>query len=100
MILPYKLTPHLISLTGFQDGRTDFSAEILLGTGHKGSKRMKHTTAQSALQRLTSHRDQVHGGAGYIACVGGRTVGASRILLCRSIQWKINWFWQSSVMYP
>ena len=54
MILPYKLTPHLIILTGFKKGQTDFSSQILLGTGHKGSQRMKHTTAQSAVQKLHS----------------------------------------------
>ena len=58
MILPYKLTPHLITFTGFTKGKTDFTSQILLGTGHKGSQRMKHITAQNAIKKLHSSNHQ------------------------------------------
>lgn len=55
MFLPYKLTPHLITVKGFDKGSTKFTATILLGTGHKGSHKMKHSTAHTALTNLTQH---------------------------------------------
>lgn len=55
MFLPYKLTPHLITLRGFKKGSTHFTATLLLGTGHKGSQRVKHATATGALRNLVPH---------------------------------------------
>lgn len=52
MYLPYKLTPHLISLSGFETGETAFSGTVLIGTGHMGSHRVKHSTIQNALKNL------------------------------------------------
>ena len=52
MFLPYKLTPDLISLSGFEKGKTAFSATILLGTGHKGSHKIHHNTIKNALKKL------------------------------------------------
>ena len=58
MFLPYKLTPHLISLnwsgekSAGQSSSVQFSAKVLLGTGHKGSQRMKHGTAISVVKKL------------------------------------------------
>ena len=54
MFLPYKLTPHLISFSGFKKGSTSFSAVVQLGTGHKGSPKMLHVTATNALRSLRS----------------------------------------------
>lgn len=54
MYLPYKLTPHLISLSGFEAGETVFSGTVLIGTGHMGSHRVKHSTFQNALKNLMS----------------------------------------------
>ena len=52
MFLPYKLTPNLISFSGFEAGKTTFTGTVLIGTGHKGSHKMKHSTAQGAIQKL------------------------------------------------
>lgn len=54
MYLPYKLTPHLISLPGFEVGKTSFFGTVLIGTGHMGSHGVKHSTVQNALKDLTS----------------------------------------------
>ena len=52
MFLPYRLTPHLITFTDFSNGSTSFKATIRLGTGHKGSHKMKHSTVSNNLRRL------------------------------------------------
>ena len=52
MFLPYRLTPHLITFNNFSKGSTSFKATIKLGTGHKGSHKMKHTTVTNNLRRL------------------------------------------------
>ena len=52
MFLPYRLTPHLITFEGFRKGSTSFKATIRLGTGHKGSHKMKHTTVTNNLRRI------------------------------------------------
>eukprot|EP00731_Ephydatia_muelleri_P024755 Em0016g1026a len=52
MFLPYRLTPHLITFTDFSNGSTSFKATIRLGTGHKGSHKMKHSTVSDNLRRL------------------------------------------------
>ena len=52
MFLPLTLTPHLISFVGFKKGSTQFTATVLLGTGHKGSARLSHATAKQTLQKL------------------------------------------------
>ena len=46
------LSPHLISFDGFKEQSREFSATIQLGTGHKGSARLSHTTARDTLQKL------------------------------------------------
>ena len=52
MFLPYKLTPHLISFTGFKKGSTAFSASIHIATGHKGTRKAKHSTLTSAVDKF------------------------------------------------
>ena len=52
MFLPYTLTPHLISFTGFQRGSSTFSATIQLATGHRGTRRAKHSTIKGAIGKL------------------------------------------------
>lgn len=59
MFLPYRLTPHLITLSGYKKGSTQFTATVLLGTGHMGSHKMKHTTVTRALQQLTNRTSQM-----------------------------------------
>lgn len=59
MFLPLTLTPNLISFTGFKKGSTDFTATILLGTGHKGSAKLSHATASRTLQSLKSNNQDV-----------------------------------------
>ena len=54
MFLPYKLTPHLITLTNFNRGSSSFSATIQLATGHRGTKRAKHSTIKNAVRKLAS----------------------------------------------
>lgn len=46
------LSPHLISFDGFSENSKEFSATILLGTGHKGSARLSHATARDTLLKL------------------------------------------------
>jgi len=58
MFLPYKLTPNLISFSGFEAGKTMFTGTVLIGTGHKGSHKMKHSTAQNAIQKLMRGRSE------------------------------------------
>lgn len=59
MFLPLTLTPNLISFTGFKKGSTDFTATILLGTGHKGSAKLSHATASRTLHSLKSNNQDV-----------------------------------------
>ena len=60
MFLPYKLTPHLISCSGFEKGSTSFSAVVQLGTGHQGSPKMRHATATNALRKLRGVNGLAH----------------------------------------
>ena len=59
MFLPYTLTPHLISLTGFQRGSSTFTAVIQLATGHRGTRRAKHSTIKDAISKLASRGDRM-----------------------------------------
>ena len=65
LFLPYRLTPHLISVNwnvGKSIGNSNavrFSAVIQLGTGHKGSQRMKHETAVNAVKKLLGTRSDI-----------------------------------------
>jgi hypothetical protein len=52
MFLPLRLSPHFISFVGFTEDSSEFSATILLGTGHKGSVRLSHRTALDTLAKL------------------------------------------------
>ncbi len=59
MFLPYTLTPHLISFTNCQHDSSTFSATIQLATGHKGTRRAKHSTSKRAIGKLASHGDKM-----------------------------------------
>ncbi len=59
MFLPYKLTPHLITTIGYKKGSSQFSATVLIGTGHKGSHRMKHSTLTGAMKKLAYHTSKM-----------------------------------------
>ena len=58
IFLPYKLTPHFISLnwsgekSAGQSSSVQFSARVLLFTGHKGSQRMKHGKTIRVVKKL------------------------------------------------
>ena len=52
MFLPLRLSPHLVSFVGFTEDSSEFSATILLGTGHRGSVRLSHRTALDTLAKL------------------------------------------------
>ena len=59
LFLPYKLTPHLINFTNFERGSSNFSATIQLATGHKNTKRAKHSTIKDAIRNLASRGDNM-----------------------------------------
>ena len=42
-----------MTFSRFEKGSTDFTARILLGTGHKGSHKMKHSTLTGVVAKLT-----------------------------------------------
>lgn len=50
--LPLTLSPYLISFVGFEKGSAQFSATVLLGTGHRGSARVSHHTISETLRKL------------------------------------------------
>lgn len=52
MFLPYKLKPAHIQLSGFEEGKTDFSATVFLGTGTKGAHKISHATIRGSLEKL------------------------------------------------
>ena len=52
VFLPLTLSPHLISFVGFSKGSSEFTATVLLGTGHGGSARVSHGTIQRTLEQL------------------------------------------------
>jgi hypothetical protein len=60
LFLPLTLSPHLISFVGFNEKSREFSATILLGTGHKGSSRLSHTTARDTLMKLKRNGPSIH----------------------------------------
>ena len=58
--LPYKLTPHLIQLKGFDAGSEHFVATISLGTGDHNSQKLSRSTIISVIQRLQYIDQDIH----------------------------------------
>ena len=58
--LPYKLTPHLIQLKGFDAGSVHFVATISLGTGDHNSQKLLRSTIISVIQRLKYIDQDIH----------------------------------------
>ena len=59
VFLPLTLTPHLISFVGFTENSSEFSATILLGTGHRNTARVSHSAIQDTLRQLKRRNEAV-----------------------------------------
>ena len=53
-MLPYQLTPNLITFTGFQKGSTKFSAVVRLGTGEQGEPSIKRSVIIDNARKMSS----------------------------------------------
>ena len=49
-----------MSFVGFKEESREFSATILLATGHRGSAKLSHKTISDTLKKLKSYNARVH----------------------------------------